>query len=393
MSGDGRKSPPILFLLSTLIVGGSEVKTVRLANTLVSRGSGVVIAYLNGPDSLRDSIDDRIPVIHLHRTGVFSVAATRALFRTIDRYQPDSIVAVNLYPGLYAALAKLWHRHSSLRICVSINTTEFFDRKNRWQMLLYRHVLAYADQVIFGAEEQAAIWRQRYRVGRSDRSIVLHNGVDIDYFACEARHPLPRSALPQTRYLIGTVGKLRAEKAHLDLIKATNLLRTRGIDVGAVIVGEGPERTHIEQEVTRSGLGRFVYLAGEVSDVRPFLQSMDVFVLTSIAVETFSNATLEAMAMARPVVSARVGGMQEMLQFGGGLIVERRDIGGLAGAVELLLTDQELRMRLSREARRATEEHYSWEAMVQRFESEVLRDLSNSLSPTQPTSGDQLGEV
>jgi glycosyltransferase involved in cell wall biosynthesis len=61
--------------------------------------------------------------------------------------------------------------------------------------------------------------------------------------------------------------------------------------------------------------------------------------------------------------------------------------------VELLLTDQELRMRLSREARRATEEHYSWEAMVQRFESEVLRDLSNSLSPTQPTSGDQLGEV
>ena len=47
---------------------------------------------------------------------------------------------------------------------------------------------------------------------------------------------------------------------------------------------------------------------------------MDIFVLTSIAVETFSNVVLEAMAMGRPVLVARVGGMEEMVQFGGGIM-------------------------------------------------------------------------
>jgi glycosyltransferase involved in cell wall biosynthesis len=110
-----------------------------------------------------------------------------------------------------------------------------------------------------------------------------------------------------------------------------------------------------------------VHLAGATRDVRPWLAMMDVFVLTSIGVETFSNAALEAMASGLPVVSSAVGGMQELVAFGGGVTYRPGDAKELADRLEDLLRDPGKRADMGRQARRATEEHFSWTGMVEAF--------------------------
>jgi glycosyltransferase involved in cell wall biosynthesis len=195
---------------------------------------------------------------------------------------------------------------------------------------------------------------------------VLYNGVDAERFAPGVAPQDPHAGRP-ARFVIGSVGALRVEKAHEHLVRATAELRARGLDVGALIVGEGRERAHIEAEIARCKLEGHVRLAGAAHDVRPFLAQMDVFVLPSIGIETFSNAALEAMAMGVPVVSSAVGGMKELLGRGGGVTYAPGDVASLVDTLRQLLEDDGRREDMGRAARRAVLEHFRWERTVEAF--------------------------
>jgi L-malate glycosyltransferase len=361
-----------MFLLSSLKVGGSERKTVRLANAFAASNRQVAVAYLNPPESLLAQVDPAVAPLNLRRRGKFSISALRRLVRAIREANITTLVAVNLYPALYAVLARLVCRERPLRVVVSVNTTEFARLREKLQMLLYRYILQQADLVVFGAERQRRVWGASYGLDRTpDKTVVLHNGVDTSEFSRVRVAPAEISE-SGSRVMLGTVGEFRVEKAQVDLVRAVHELTVRGADVGAVIVGDGPERPEIEREIHRLGVDRRVRLVGEVQDVRPYLAVMDIFVLPSVAVETFSNAVLEAMAMACPVVVARVGGMDEMLQFGGGMMYAPGDVQSLCDLLMPLVTNAYARRKLGEEACRAVEEHFSFDRMLKDFKARVL---------------------
>ncbi len=358
---------PVVFLLSQLGFGGSEAKTVRLANSLVERDLEVTIAYLSEPAPLAAAVGRRVTLVDLRRRGKLSIHALRRLVALIEARRARTLVAINLYAALYARLAQLLLGSSDVRFIACVNTSEILPR-DRMKMPLYRWTLRRADAVIFGAESQRQLWRERYGVGMPPQeSAVLYNGVDTFRFTPRGG-PAERARISiSTRLVIGTVARLRPEKAHTDLVRATAALRARGFDVGALMVGEGEARADIEAEIARLHLEPYVHLAGESGDVRPYLGCLDVFVLTSVAVETFSNAALEAMASGLPIVSSDIGGMPELLAFGGGLGYSPGNVEELTERLAWLLEDPERRVRLGRQARRAAVEHFSWERMVEEF--------------------------
>jgi glycosyltransferase involved in cell wall biosynthesis len=362
-----------MFLVNSLRVGGSERKTVRLANALAAGSREVAISYLSPPESLLSQLDPAVVSLNLHRRGKFSIKALRRLATVLAERNVRTLVAVNLYSALYAVLARWFCRHRPVRVVVSVNTTEFATAKERLQMLLYRHVLKRADLIIFGAERQRQLWCARYALGRTaDRTMVLYNGVDTRFFSRASVVPATLVEEPAGAVMLGTVGALRLEKAQIDLVRAVHALIGREIDVGAVIVGDGPERPQLEREIRRLGVERRVLLIGEVEDVRPYLARMDVFVLPSVAVETFSNAVLEAMAMSCPVLVARVGGMDEMLQFGGGMTYPPGDVQALCALLRPLVADAAARRQLGVQACAAVEQHFSFGRMLRDFGTRVL---------------------
>jgi glycosyltransferase involved in cell wall biosynthesis len=309
----------VLFLVNSLRVGGSERKTVRLASALAADNSEVVLSYLNPPESLLPQLHPAVTALNLHRRGKFSIPALRRLMRIVRARKVHTLVAVNLYAALYAVLARLLSKDLRLYVVVSVNTTEFAALKERLQMHLYRHVLKRADLIVFGAERQRQLWCTRYGLdGTRGRTIVIYNGVDTAKFSRGRVVPAIRPA-SASQVMLGTVGVFRIEKRQIDLVRAVRQLMDDGLDVGALLVGDGPQRSEIERVTHSLGLEERVRLIGEAEDVRPYLAAMDVFVLPSVAVETFSNAALEAMAMSCPVVASQVGGMEEMLRFGGGV--------------------------------------------------------------------------
>jgi glycosyltransferase involved in cell wall biosynthesis len=115
-------------------------------------------------------------------------------------------------------------------------------------------------------------------------------------------------------------------------------------------------------------------MTGNVSDVRPVIAAMDVFVLPSLA-ETFSNAALEAMAMRVPVVLSKVGGATEMVRDGidGYIVAPDRLTEELPQLLSRLAGDRTLRLSAGERARRRVEESFSFDAMVDNYEEFIRR--------------------
>ena len=116
------------------------------------------------------------------------------------------------------------------------------------------------------------------------------------------------------------------------------------------IVGEGPLRGTLRQEVTRLGLDNRVHLVGQLIDPHRALVGADVFVLISTS-EGMGSSLLAAMARGVPIVATRVGGVPDVLGSDAGLLVDPGKPAELAAMVKRLLEDAALRRKLTEKAR------------------------------------------
>lgn len=357
-----------LFVLSSLGRGGSETKIVRLVNSLRARGVSTGLAYLSAPEDLRPDLDPAVPLWHLGRRGKLSLGAIGALRSIVDSHKPNVLLAVNLYPALYISLAVLGMTGRPRTVGL-INTSEF-RAGSGWQASFYRPLLRRFDRTVYGSESQRAYWQSVLRYP-SERSMVLYNGVDPEHFVpdqTEVRRQEERRRLgvPPHAFVVGTVGRLAREKNQAVLIDAVAELRRRGIDAFLLFIGEGGLRGELERRAEALGIRQHVIFAGKLSDVRPALCAMDVFVLPSLQVETFSNAALEAMAMGRAVVLSEIGGATEMVSNGvDGFTLDRTELDSrLAPLLAELHEKVELRQSIGRAGRERVLREFSQSGMV-----------------------------
>jgi L-malate glycosyltransferase len=151
----------------------------------------------------------------------------------------------------------------------------------------------------------------------------------------------PRSA--GTVLSIVCVANLSAYKGHATLLDAMRRLRPGAWSL--LLVGEGPERSNIEQMIADANLRERVIMLGRRSDVPAILETADLLVLPSYS-EGMPNAVLEAMAHGLPVVASDVGGIRSLLGSGAGIIVAPRDENALSDALQRLIDDPSLRARM-----------------------------------------------
>jgi sugar transferase (PEP-CTERM/EpsH1 system associated) len=150
---------------------------------------------------------------------------------------------------------------------------------------------------------------------RPEKVRVVRNGVDASRF-----QPLPQRDLVRAQHgygtadlVFGSLGRLTPVKDHPSLLEAFQTVLTRYPQSRLIMVGDGPERGALEDQVRRRGLADRVRLVGHRDDVAQWLGIMDVFVHASL-VEGMSNAVLEAMAVGLPVVATAVGGTPEVVE-------------------------------------------------------------------------------
>jgi glycosyltransferase involved in cell wall biosynthesis len=227
-----------------------------------------------------------------------------------------------------------------------------------WQALLDRSTARRVDRYVTNSEAGARFLESERRVP-SARVRVVPNGIDVEAFAaCTTRRQETRAELgigPDVPVLL-TVANLRPPKG-LDVLVETASRLAAAAASGAVdsssgpplvwlIAGDGPLAGALESDLSRRGLTEIVRPLGFRCDIGELAAAADLFCLTSRR-EGVPVAILEAMAVGRPVVATRVGGVSELVVDGEtGLLVPPGDPTELATALRTLLDHPERRARL-----------------------------------------------
>jgi glycosyltransferase involved in cell wall biosynthesis len=185
-----------------------------------------------------------------------------------------------------------------------------------------------------------------------------------------------RLGIPQKGQLAINLGALTPEKDQSTLVAAAAGLVQDLPDLHWVIVGEGPLRKSLQQEITQLGLNHRVHLLGRMDDPHLALNGADVFVLSSSS-EGLGSSVLAAMARGIAVVATRVGGVPELLESGAGVLVDPGDPSALAAGVRRTLQDPDLRRQVIRNGRTEVEK-FSVRTMAERVLS-VYRSCAHSL--------------
>jgi glycosyltransferase involved in cell wall biosynthesis len=235
----------------------------------------------------------------------------------------------------------------------------------------YRLFYRLAHKTVYVSEVQRRFWTERGFPYKS--SSVILNGIDVDHFSIEANDSMRDRTrklldLDCGQYTLGILAALRPEKNHKQLLESIAFLRRAGRACPVLLViGDGPLKSELVDISVELGIKDMVRFVGAHIDVRPYIAACDAGVICSTAVETFSLAALEMMAMGKPMIMSDIGGASEMVAHDhNGLLFPKGDALSMSHAIERLSND-DLRARLGHAARATVVERFSIDDMLEHY--------------------------
>ncbi len=356
----------VAHLLSSYEVGGAENVVLALCRVVSKQDFSLCTVSLTGDGPMAQRFAEADIETHiLHRskkTPGLDIRLVWHLARVLRREQVDILHCHNTFPKLYGALAAL--ASGTRAVVVTQHAVDYDGRNQKWDLTSFVNPLV--SQFLTVSEHVLSVSCETRRVVR-ERSSVLYNGIDTSRFAPRKQKT---SKLPVK---IGCVGRLSKEKRHDILLEALSQIQTSRRP-GLVLVGDGPTRQSLENQIQDSDLAKDVRLLGTCHNVPSILKDFDIFVLASDT-EGLPVALLEAMATGLPVIATRVGGVPELVEDGvNGFLVPPGDPGELASAIEKLVCDAELRQRMGAAGRQKAVRQFSIQTAARKHE-ELYRAL------------------
>ncbi|MGA1823526.1 MAG: glycosyltransferase family 4 protein [bacterium] len=177
--------------------------------------------------------------------------------------------------------------------------------QKRMYPLLYFLLYKLCNGIIVNSEQNK---RHFIEVGRIKAGAiqVIYSGIETDDLF-DIQDSIPK----KSRFIIGTIGRLSPEKGQNYLIEA--LAHLKGIDYECMIVGDGPLRKELEEQVVRENVCARVKFLGFQKRVAHFARHMDVIVVPSLN-ETFGITIVEAFALKKAVIASDAGGIPELVK-------------------------------------------------------------------------------
>lgn len=338
-------------VFATFGAGGPQIRAVQLMARM-GRGWQHVVMAMDGRTDAKAQLGGDVACEFVPPPKHGGFLATRRVQREWLRAQwPDLVLTYNW--GAIEAVAAA----RSLRLPLVHHEDGFLPdeaqrrlRRRSWlRWLLLRNV-----PVIVPSAVLQRIATQEWGLA-GERVHHFVNGVDLARFQ-------PRA--PVVAPVVGTVGGLRPEKDHANLL---NALAQLPADSRACVVGGGPLEAALRAQANELGVQSRVQFTGPVADTAPCYAPFAVFVLSS-RTEQMPIALLEAMACGLPVVATDVGDVRAILPPSAGqCIVPAENPTALAAALRPLLADPALRARLGADNRRVVEQRYEATTCLTRF--------------------------
>lgn len=365
----------VLHVLDSLAPGGLENGVVNVAQRLNGQGFDIHSACLRFRGDFAERMPEPAKVVVMGKTGGFSLKAVLALRKHIRKTQAEVIHSHNLGTLIYAALATLGGLthpivHGEHGQVQKQDLTPKRLAQRRWFFRLCHSVHVVSSSVRDNLQELG--------LDPQKKIVVTPNGVDSERFSPAPDRAVAKQelGLPGDAIVVGIVGRLVALKRHEMLFAAFEKLAPQWPSLRLLVVGDGgADRDHIIGLMKAHPYVDRILWAGHQNDLPKYYRAMDLLAAPS-EIEGLSNAVLEAMACAVPVLAHSACGNAEVIEDGlTGFLSDIHDANTLAACIESPLKDSALLARCGAGARETVLKRYSMEAMADCYRR-LYRDAS-----------------
>jgi glycosyltransferase involved in cell wall biosynthesis len=313
-----------------LLALATELDRKRFTLSVIVPDAGPLVERLHGlgVETCRVPLNERL----------VSPRAFLALVRALRRLRPVIVQSHGARSNVYTRLAA---RFARVPIVVSTVHNSLFDYEVAgWRRALYvlaeRLTSPLADRIVAVSQAIARDLLERYGIDAA-RTVVVHNGIDAWAFrpARSAAAVRAEMRVPHGRRVVVMAGRMTPQKGWDVLLEAAARLARARDDIFWLLAGNGPLYPALTRRAGELGVqGCFV---GARADMADLFGCADLVVLASRS-EGLPFALLEAMALGKPVVATRVGGVPEVVDDGrSGRLVPPEDPAALATAVAAVL--------------------------------------------------------
>ena len=359
----------VMHLVHSFGYGGMEVGVAKLANAIDPSIVSTSICSCRPSDSLKERLRPEVRLFEFDRRPGHDVRLIPQLYNLLRQERPTVLHThgwATACEGLLAARLA--------RVPLVVHGEHGTLETRRRNVLVQRWVWGQASRVLSVSSRLSE--RMAREIGfPTDRIQVIRNGVDTNRFN-PGRRPAARATfgLGADQVVLGTAGRLVPVKDQATLLRAWAILRSRGHAFTGLVAGNGPLEFQLTRLARSLGLDN-VHFLGNRPDVEQVLATMDVFILSSEA-EGLSNTIQEAMATGLPVVATQVGGADELVvEDETGLLVPAKNPEVLANAIERLMADTSLRVRMAEAGRRRATQVMALARMVREY-VQVYQELA-----------------
>jgi glycosyltransferase involved in cell wall biosynthesis len=385
----------VLRVIARLNVGGPALHVAYLTEGLADRGYDTTLvagSLARGEESMAQVAQKRgariVTLPHLAR-DISPLNDALAVFRLADlirKERPQILHTHTAKAGFVGRIAALlagdarppivvhtFHGHV-LRGYFSPIVTLGFRTLERWLASITTKLIAVSpevrdDLVRLGVapEEKFAVVRLGIELGER-----VGGGDDV---RGETRRQL---GVAPDAFVVGWVGRMTAVKRTDDVLLAFKELLERDVDAWLCLVGDGPDRDHLERRAHQLGIVRRCLFLGYQDDVAPYYEAIDTLLLPSVN-EGTPVSVIESLAAGRPAVATRVGGVPDVLRDGvDGFLVEVGDATALADRLAELARDPARREEMGRAGRERVLERYAVARLVDDVDA-LYRELLSAL--------------
>ncbi len=347
--------PTILHLTTSLGRGGKERQLATIVNYSDETHNTIwsfndrITGYLGDPAKIK---------VFKSKNVVRMLLELRSIIR---EQKPDIIYAWASLPFALASIAVSGRGPKIINGSIrhGIFNRSFHGHFRRWLLQRSKYIVA---------NSYAGL-----RANGIKKGYVLYNGIDPRFD--KANWPKePQKPINGVLSLL-SIANLVPVKDYFTVLEALKRVKDDGFSFHYSIIGEGPLRNEIETRIRELGLSKMVQLLGRVNDPETHLARADIFIHSSKG-EGCSNAILEAMCMALPVIASDTGGTSEIVGTNA-ILFEYKNIRQLYEAIKKLLQDESLRKDMAEESYRIARSRFSLSSMLDKYNSIVTEILAD----------------
>jgi glycosyltransferase involved in cell wall biosynthesis len=260
--------------------------------------------------------------------------------------------------------------------------------RRRAYLILERRVRSYAHRYVAVAPRLAREAVEQ-RLAPPGAMVVVPSAIDLQSIPIDDdRSVRAELGIPDEAEVVGTVGRIVAQKAPLDFVRMCALIQRVRPEVVFVMVGDTTLESgglEVETRLEAERLGVRILFTGFRADAPRVAATFDVYVVPS-RYEGLGRALTEAMASGRPVVATAVNGVPDLVEPGvTGLLAGAGDVAGLAEATVWLLDHPDEAATMGEQARDRVRSHFATETMCQALDELYAGLLGLPVGPTDPS--------